>query len=325
MTDVLVLFPATAAVREALERRFGSRCRICFREPDWSDGDLYATLASAQVILGEPRLEDLGRCPRLELVQSSSSGVNYYLQGGFPPGVKLCSATGAYGRVLAEHMLAMTLALCRRLPEYQDQQSLHRWQLLRYDKQLDGCTALILGAGDIGTTLAGFLRPMVGRIIGMRRTERPCPPCFDEMITLGQLDDYLPRADLVLCALPHTPETRGLLDERRLRRIKEDAVLVNGGRGSLIDQEALCRLLQEGRFWGVGLEVAYPEPLPREHPLWHQPRLMITPHAAGNSFSQESPLYRRVWDRMTDNLERHLTGMPLQSQIDFEQGYRALE
>ncbi|MDY6041772.1 MAG: D-2-hydroxyacid dehydrogenase [Candidatus Faecousia sp.] len=219
----------------------------------------------------------------------------------------------------------MVLALCRRLPEYRDQQHVHRWQLLRYDKQLEGSTLLILGAGDIGTTLARWMRPMVGRIIGVRRVARACPPCFDRMVTLQQLDECLPEADIIVCALPHTLETIRLLDERRLRKMKKDAVLVNGGRGSLIDQDALCRLLDEGWFWGVGLEVAQPEPLPADSPLWGQPRVLITPHAAGNSFAPGSPLERKIWDFMIENVSRFLSGETPQNQVDFTTGYRRTE
>lgn len=322
MKNVLVLFPCTLPFRELLERRLGERCRFFYREPDWTEEAYHAALGDAHIILGEPRNEDFRFCRHLELMHSPSSGANYYVQGGaFPKDAILCSMTGGYGRVLAEHMLSMVLSLCRRLPEYHNQQHAHRWQWLRYDKQLEGSTVLILGAGDIGTTLARWMRPMVGKIIGMRRVVRDYPDCFDEMITPDQLDSCLGQADIILCALPHTPQTAGLLNEKRLRLTKPDCILVNGGRGSLIDQDALCTLLQEGHFWGVGLDVTQPEPLPADHPLWDQPRLILTPHAAGNTFSLESPLYRNIWAFMTENLERYLRGEEPRNQIDFTTGY----
>ena len=298
-------------------------CDFRFRTPDWSREEYAAALKNANIIIGEPRNEDLVLCEKLELMQSPSSGVNYYVQGGcFPAGATLCCATGCYGNVIAEHMLAMALSLCRRLPEYRDQQHLHKWKLLRYDKQLGGSTVMILGAGDIGTTLAGWLRPMVGKIIGVRRTAGVYPACYDEMVTLENLDEVLSEADIVLCALPHTPETAGLLDERRLGLMKEDAVLVNGGRGSLIDQEALGAFLDAGKFWGVGLEVVSPEPLPENSPLWDKPRLIITPHAAGNSFGPGSPLDRKIWDFIIDNITGYLQGKDAKNQVDFATGYR---
>ena len=321
--NALVLFPCDEAARRRLVREGEGRCVFHFREDSWTREDYQKALREAHIIIGEPRNEDLRYCEHLELMQSPSSGVNYYVEGGaFPKGAVLCCMTGGYGNVLAEHMLAMVLALCRRLPEYRDQQHRHCWELRRYDKQLEDAVLLVLGAGDIGTTLAKWMRPMVGRIIGVRRVVRDYPDCYDAMVTLEQLDDCLSQADIIVCALPHTPETAGLLNGERLGKMKKDAVLVNGGRGSLIDQEALCALLQAGHFWGVGLEVTSPEPLPPEHPLWDQPRLIITPHAAGNSFGPGSPLERKIWDFMIANVGRYLRGEAVQNRVDFGTGYR---
>lgn len=316
--NVLILPPWGESAPDTLRQLPGCR----FLSPQ-SGEDYTPYLADAQVIIGEPKNEDFPLCRQLELLQSPCSGVNYYLNGGtFPEDAILCSATGCYGNLIAEHMLAMTLSLCRRLPEYQVLQQRHRWARVYYDKPLEGSTVLILGAGDIGTTLAKFLRPMVGRILGVRRTVRDFPDCYDEMLTLDQLDNRLEEADFVLCALPHTQETIGLLNRERLSRMKKDAVLVNGGRGSLIDQDALLDLLNQGHFWGVGLEVTTPEPLPQDHPLWDAPRCSITPHAAGNTFAPDSPLVRKIWDFMAENLSRYLTGQELMSKIDFHTGYR---
>ena len=321
--NALVLFPCDTDTRQRLVRAGEGLCEFIFKEADWSREDYHRALRAAHIIIGEPRNEDFRYCEHLELMHSPSSGVNYYVQGGqFPKDAILCSMTGGYGNILAEHLLAMVLSLCRRLPEYRDQQREHRWELRRYDKQLEGSTLLILGAGDIGTTVAKWMRPMVGRIIGVRRVVREYPDCYDKMITLEELDEHLGEADIVVCALPHTPETVHLLNESRLRKMKRDAVLVNGGRGSLMDQDALCKLLEQGHFWGVGLEVACPEPLPPEHPLWDMPRLIITPHAAGNSFAPGSPLERKIWDFMIQNIGGWLHGRELQNKIDFSTGYR---
>lgn len=322
----LVLMPCDGQTRQRLAEMAGDRCAFEFREDSWTEAQYRQALKTAEILVGEPKNEDFQFCEHLKLMQSPSSGVNYYVQGGqFPEGATLCCMTGGYGNILAEHLLGMVLALCRRLPEYRDQQHRHEWKLLRYDKQLEDCTLLVLGAGDIGITVARWMRPMVGRIIGVRRVARACPDCCDEMITLAELDGRLGEADIIVCALPHTPETVHLLDETRMRKMKRDAVLVNGGRGSLIDQEALCRLLEDGYFWGVGLEVTQPEPLPREHPLWDQPRVIITPHAAGNSFGPGSPLERKIWDFVIGNLDRYLRGEEPRNQVDFSTGYRKTE
>lgn len=319
----LVLYPGDGAARQRLLDMAGDRCEFTFREKDWTEETYHRAMETADFILGEPKNEDLKYCKQLKWMQSTSSGVNYYIHGGaFPEGAKLSCMTGGYGNILAEHLLGMVLALCRRLPEYRDQQHEGKWQLLKYDKQLEGSTLLVLGAGDIGTTVAKWMRPMVGKVIGVRRTVREFPDCYDEMITLTELDDYLGQADIIVCALPHTPETAQLLNRKRLGLMKPDAVLVNGGRGSLIDQEALLELLDAGHFWGVGLEVATPEPLPKEHPLWRQKRVLITPHAAGNSFAPGSPLDKKIWDFLIENAGRYLRGEEPENLVDFSLGYR---
>ena len=323
MKKALVFFPCAPETRQQLEAVAAGRCEFIYKDETLSREAYLAAMEGAEIILGEPRREDLSLCKNLRWMQSTSSGVNYYLDGGWiPEGILFSCMTGCYGNIIAEHLLALVLSLCRRLPEYRDQQHRHIWQLRKYDKQLEGATVMILGAGDIGTTVAKWMRPMVGRIIGVRRVARAYPECYDEMITLEQLDARLGEADILVCALPHTPETVHLLNEERLRKMKPDAVLVNGGRGSLIDQEALCRVLAEGHLWGVGLEVASPEPLPEDHPLWDAPRTIITPHAAGNSFEIGSPLYHRIWNAVQENLSRFLSGETPENLVDFQTGYR---
>lgn len=323
MKHALVLVPGTVQAREALITAGEGRCEFVFKDPNWSREEYCAALRKAEILLGEPRNEDFVYCENLKWMQSPSSGVNYYVQGGcFPKSAMLSCMTGAYGNIIAEHMLAMILSLCRRLPDYYGQQQRHIWKWLRYDKQLEDCNLLILGAGDIGTTLAAWMRPMVKKVVGLRRTQREFPDCYDEMVTLEALDEVLGQADIVACALPHTPQTVGLLNEDRLRKMKKDAILVNAGRGSLIDQEALCRCLDEGWFYGVGLEVTTPEPLPESHPLWQQPRVIITPHAAGNTFGPGSALDKKIWNFMTENTVRYLRGETPENLVDFQTGYR---
>lgn len=319
----LVLFPCDGPTRQRLEAAAEGKCIFSYYEKDWPREYYRQLLKQTDIILGEPKNEDFAFCEHLQWMQSPSSGVNYYVEGGcFPKHALLSCMTGGYGNILAEHLLAMVLSLCRRLPEYRDLQRENTWKRLYYDKQLEGSTLLILGAGDIGTTVAKWMRPMVGKIIGVRRVVREKPECYDEMITLKELDAVLPEADIIVCALPHTPETVGLLNGERLRKMKKDAVLVNGGRGSLIDQEALCCCMEEGWFWGVGLEVTTPEPLPESSPLWKQPRIIITPHAAGNSFAPGSPLDRKIWDFMIENTARYFRGEPVLNRVDFSTGYR---
>ena len=323
MKNILVLLPYDKASKEKLVCAVKDKCNISFINRKEQPEEYLSALKTANLIIGEVPNGDFQYCERLEMLQSSSSGINYYIEGGkFPEGAKLCCMTGVYGNVIAEHLLGMVLSISRRIPEYRNQQNENKWKILKFDKPLDESTVLILGAGDIGTTLAKWMRPMVGKIIGIRRTARDFPDCFDEMFTLEKLDEKLPEADFVISILPQTPETTGLLDERRLRLMKDDAIFVNGGRGSLIDQEALLKVMSEGKFFGVGLDVTVPEPLPAESPLWNQERLLITPHAAGNSCSLESPLERKIRKFILKNTLKWINGEEPENLIDFELGYK---
>lgn len=323
MKKILVLLPYDDASKEKLLSAIGEKAEISFINRKENREEYLSALKEANLVIGEVPNADFEYCENLEMLQSSSSGVNYYIDGGkFPKNAKLCCMTGCYGNIIAEHLLAMLLSICRRLPEYRDKQNEQNWGIVKYDKQLSESTLLILGAGDIGTTLAKWMRPMVGKIIGIRRTAREYPDCYDEMVTLDKLDEKLPEADFTVCILPHTPETAGLLDERRLRLMKKDSVLINGGRGSLIDQEALIKVISEGWFYGVGLDVTMPEPLPKDHPLWNQPRLIITPHSAGNSADVKSPLEQKIREFILKNTLRWLNGEEPENIVDFSLGYR---
>lgn len=322
MKNVLITLPLDESYKKRLANIAGDAYELHFRDSTWDRKKYLAALEQANVILGEPDAEDLCYCRNLEWMQITWSGVDEYMQSAcFRQGAILSCATGLYGPILAEHMLALTLALCRRLPEYAEKQKQKTWEILLYDKPLEGSHVFILGAGDIGTTLAQWMRPMVGKIIGARRTVGQYPDCFDRMVTLDALDEVLPWADYVLCCLPKTEQTDHILDETRLRSMKPDAVLVNAGRGNLIDLNGLCRVLQDGHLWGVGLDVAEEEPLPPEHPIWDCPRLIITPHAAGNSFGPDSPTQRKLLEFVLENFQRFVLGQPVVGQADLTTGY----
>lgn len=179
MKHVLVTLPLDESYRTRLAAIAGDGYSLQFINPKEDRDPYIKALEQANVILGEPNTEDLQFCRHLEWMQITWSGVDYYVQSStFPEGAVLSCATGLYGPIIAEHMLALTLALSRRLPEYAVKQQQKKWELLLHDKPLEKSNVLILGAGDIGTTLAQWMRPMVGRIVGIRRTVWECPPAL---------------------------------------------------------------------------------------------------------------------------------------------------
>jgi len=268
-------------------------------------------IEEAEIIVGEPTHEELAQAKKLKWLQMTWAGADRYIDC-FPENVILTTASGAFGETIAEHALAMLFSLCRRLPAYTRRND---WEDLGCEKQVSGATALIYGAGDIGTVIAKRLKLLGVRTIGVCRDLRSKREGFDGRTNLENAAAFLPEADFVLCALPHNEQTKGYFNEERLRLMKDDAILVNVGRGSLIDTDALELLLSEGKFFGVGLDVVTPEPLPREHKLWTMDNVIITPHVAGVSMGHLQDTEDRIWKICTENLKKYLEEKPLRNVV----------
>lgn len=238
----------------------------------------------ATIILGNPPPEFLEGNKVLRLLQTRSAGTDRYTPPGvLPQGAALMSASGAYGQSVSEHMFAMLLSLMKRLPGYRDQQREGRWTDLGPVKTLDGAVVLCVGTGDLGSCLCTLCKAMGAHTLGVRRNPAKSACGVDEMYPMEALDELLPQADVVALMLPHTPDTVHLMDRPRLERMKPDAILLNGGRGTAVDCAALAQVLEAGHLWGACLDVTDPEPLPPDHPLWRQERAVITPHSAGDA------------------------------------------
>ena len=271
-------------------------------------------LAQATILLGWVRAADLKKAGKLKWLQTMWAGTDEYEgPGSLPEGVILTSSSGSNSRSVAEHMLASVLALCRRLPEYRDSQREHRWQDEGKMRTLLDSTVLVLGAGHVGAAFGAMCRGLGSHTIGVKRHVSGPVEGFDQVCPLEELDSLLPRADVVALTLPHTPQTVGLMDARRIDLMKEDAILISAGRGSVLDQEALARAMQGGKLWGAALDVTVPEPLPADSPLWDIPNLLLTPHVAGG---MRLEVTRRTCIQMAqDNLRRYLAGEPLVNRV----------
>lgn len=280
-------------------------------------------LARAEVIVGFPPIDRLHAAKNLKWLQIPWSGADGYADHpDFPAHVTLTNATGAFGRPIAEYALAGILTLMRRFHQYRDCQHRQLWQRQGDEMSPTGKQVLILGAGDIGTHTARLLRVFGCHITGVRRVERPCPTEFDRMVTLEQAEQLLAEADILVCAMPNTPLTRRWLNRERLSLLKPSAILVNVGRGTLIDHDALAQLLAEEKLFGAVLDVTDPEPLPAEHPLWKCRNALITPHVSGQTFQGLSHKEEYFLQVCRENLQRYLQGRELLNRVDLSTGYR---
>jgi len=278
-------------------------------------------LLRANIILGNPPVRLLDKMSNLEWIQSSSAGTEA-ITNAVPEGVILTNMTGAFGLAISEHMVAAVTMLCKKLHLYRDNQLNCNWFDKGNVKQIEGSTVLVVGLGNIGGNFAKRMKGLGCYIIGVRRTGTDKPEYVDELYTVEHLDDLLLRADIIGLAMPGTSDTAGLFSRERINKIKDGAVIVNVGRGSAIDTEALCDALESGKLWGAALDVTDPEPLPANHRLWKIENALITPHISG--FYHLRKTYENSIDICIENVRRYLNGEPLMNVVDFETGYRRL-
>lgn len=289
---------------------FTETAPVCQENVDWAD-----------VILGNVDENLLHSGEKLKWLQTDSAGVEAYIKPGvLAPGTMLTNATGAYGPAISEHMLAMTLAILKKLELYRDAQHHGQWKSLGSVRSICGSTVLILGLGDTGGAFGRQCKALGAKVIGVRRANTQKPDYADEVYLTSELDVLLPQADIVAVTLPGTEATRNLLDRRRIGLMKPGAVLLNTGRGYIVDTEALCDALECGALGGAGLDVVQPEPLPAGHRLWQIPTAIVTPHISGGWHLKET--HTRVINIFIENLKRFLAGEPLKNQVDFATGYR---
>jgi phosphoglycerate dehydrogenase-like enzyme len=252
--------------------------------------------------------------PGVRWVQLASAGVEQWLAAGVVDAERQwTSAAGAYGETVADHALALILAGRRRL---QESARATRWDPGLAGRPLFGCTVAVIGAGGIGRALIALLAPWRCRVLAVTHSGREVPGAAASL-SADDVDQVWPEADVIVVAAPATEATRHLVGAEELARCKPDAWLVNVARGTLVDTDALAEALAAGRFGGAGLDVTDPEPLPDGHPLWHEPRALITPHAANPTDVRT----RALADFTRDNVRRFADGEPLQGVVDTGRGY----
>lgn len=271
-------------------------------------------LREADVVIGEPAPALLAEGTPVRWVQMTWAGTDLYTRGEIPlpEGVILTNVAGtAYGHIISQYVVGQVLAIAQNLPAYVRLQEQRRWQGVGAVMSLEGTQVLILGAGDIGTCTARRLQGFGVRCVGVCRNTATPRPHFDELVTLDEAEGCLGSSQVVVNCLPNVDDTAGWLDERRLRAMMPGSILVNVGRGNFVDCDALARVLRDGHLRGAALDVTEPEPLPTSHPLWSEPRCVITPHQAGGAFGKSDGTEERICEVCCQNLRRFVAGEPL--------------
>ncbi len=282
--------------------------------------DASGHLADCEVLFGHWR-SLLKEAPMLKWYCCSYAGVDPYQPPfRFPEGVLLTNSSGAYGVTISEHIMMVTLMLQRRMLDYAQIVRDRGWTNDLPVRSIQGSRLTLLGTGDIGTTFAQRAKALCpASVTGVNRSGRVPDPVYDRVMPMAELDRVLPETDILVMSLPSTPETVGVLSRERLALLPESAILVNVGRGSAIDQDALMDALNAGRLAGAALDVMTPEPLPADHPLWTTKNLLITPHVAGNMTLGYT--CNKTVSMFCDDLENYAEGRPLKHLVDLKRGY----
>lgn len=284
-----------------------------------------ALLPEADVVLGFlVRPESLPTARKLRWIHVTSAAVGGVL---FPElvasDVVLTNSRGLHADSMAEHALGLLFMFARKLHVARDAQARREWlqaEMWTADPpyaDVAGSTLGIVGLGAIGSALATRARALGMKVIAIRRRPTADPAPADAQWGPERLDEMLSLSDFVVLAPPLTPGTKGMIDAGRLARLRPHAVLINLGRGSLVDERAMIAALESGRLAGAGLDVTEEEPLPKESPLWSLPNVILTPHVSG--------LGPRLWERAMElfarNLHAFAEGRPLENVVDKAAGY----
>ena len=316
--DQLTICFAHAAYRMA--DRFAARATGIRHVQVYNADQLTQALPDADVVVVSMmwRNQQIDIARKLKFIQSISAGVDQYDQNLLRErGIRLASAAGVNAQAVAEHAMALILALRRKLHISRDNQADRFWRPMAPDiasreDELGGKTLLIVGLGRIGARLARLGKAFGMHVIATKRDASRGAHDTDEVYTNGQLPALLGRADVVALTCPLTPDTENLIDAKALALMKPTAHLINVGRGKIVDEDALIRALSEQRIAAAGIDVTRQEPLPAASPLWALPNAFITSHVAGETQSYEDS----VIDILLENLDRQWRGeTTLRNQI----------
>jgi phosphoglycerate dehydrogenase-like enzyme len=313
---------------------FVQRLRKEFPEVHFSKYDGYddaaGDLSQAEIaVTWSLKPEQLATAPKLRWIHSPAAAVHQLMIPEIVNSdIVVTNASRIHGPVVAEHVIALVLAMAKLIPFAVRFQQQHKWaqtqlwNLQPRPREIANATLGLVGVGSIGSEVARRALALGMRVIAVR--EHPqrgaeFAPAGSDVRVFGslELDKVLPECDYLVLAAPVTLGTKCLMDTERLTHMKDTACLINVSRGVLVDEGALVRALHEGRLGGAALDVFEHEPLPADSPLWDEPKVLITPHTAALT----EKLWERHFELFSSNLRRWIKGEPLESVVDKARGY----
>jgi len=280
-------------------------------------------IGDADAYVGDITPEQVRAGKRLQWVQVMSAGVEnvLFLSGGNAlrdSNIVLTNNKIVQGPEIADHAMAMLLMLSRRLRKYVADDQQETWDGAVFTGiELNGKTAVVIGAGGIGNQIATRAWAFGMNVIGVDPEDKPFSPFIQKVVKPDQLDEVLPQADVVFISAPHTEKSHKMMGARQFELLKPNSYFVAVSRGGIYDMNALVKALDSKRLAGAGVDVTDPEPLPKGHPLWKFNNVVITPHIAGRSDHD----HERMTGTVKENIRRFVDGKPLVNVVDKQKGY----
>lgn len=276
---------------------------------------------NVEAIIGNVKPSLLKDAKNLRWLQLNSAGTDGYCEKGIlPMQTILTNATGAYGLALSEYMLAVLMAMQKKLYSYHDNQKQSLWKDEGEVTSIFESTILVVGLGDIGSCFAKRVKALGAKVIGIKRRLGEKPDYVDELVSLDKLNEYLPKVDIVATVLPGTKATYQIFDKEKFALMKKGAFFINAGRGSAVVEDDLIEALNSNHLAGAAIDVTHIEPLPQTSALWQTKNLHITPHTAGQYHLAKT--LDNIVNIAKGNLQALIDGKELKNIVDFETGYK---
>ena len=286
---------------------------------DWDEDNFNSSMSTSDILLAwNFPTENLKKIsPNLKWIHCISAGINHLIPlNWMHEGLVLTNNSGIHSKKAGEYGLMSVLMLQNHLPKIISNQKNKKFVSL-FSNPISGKTVVVVGTGALGGSMIKLLTPLGAKIIGVNKKGRNIEGC-SKVITTDKIDSVLPEADILYLALPETPETKNLINYERLNLLKSSCGIINIGRQSAVDYDALCEKLEKNKLAGAILDVFEPEPIEVNSKLWDTPNLIITPHVS----SDDGESYVRLTlELFVKNLKLFIENKPLINQIDKKLGY----
>tara|TARA_E500000331_G_scaffold352530_1_gene401324 strand:+ start:732 stop:1760 length:1029 start_codon:yes stop_codon:yes gene_type:complete len=286
---------------------------------DWDEDHFNASMSNSDILLTyDFPIKNLKKiAPNLKWIHCTAAGVEHLSPFNWMfDGLILTNSSGVHAKKAGEYGLMSVLMLQNHLPKIITNQRNKKFISL-FSNPIVGKNIVLVGTGSLGSSMAKLVKPLGANIIGVNKKGKPVEGC-SKIITIDKIDKVLPEADILYLALPETPETKNLIDKKRLNLLKPSCGIVNIGRQSVLDYDVLCEKLNKKEIAGAILDVFTNEPIENNSKIWHTSNLVITPHVSSDD---NGNYVKMTLDLFVKNLKNFIENKKLVNQIDKNLGY----